>query len=145
MNVTHCFAAALAAKLEAFTGNHEFGEIATGSLQWIAGLNVGVTKGSFESTLKFKMELDEDTVISISQIFGIGKKYARCWSDIEGTVMNGFSANPQFRLTVEPTKENDYPTNFTDEDWVPHGAAYAAALANMRMQRFHRCPEHQYE
>ena len=104
MNATICFAATLALKLESFTGNHEFGKVAVGSVQWIAGLNVGVTKGSFESTLKYKMEIDEDAVLPVSQIYGIGKRYAGCWSDIKGTVMNGFSANPQFRLTVEPTK-----------------------------------------
>jgi len=76
MNATIAFGATLALKLGAFTGNSEFRKIAVGSLQWIAGLNVGVTKESFESTLKFKMDLDENTVIPISQIYGIGKKYA---------------------------------------------------------------------
>ena len=145
MNATIAFGATLALKLEAFTGNNEFRKISVGCIQWIAGLNVGVTKNSFESTLKFKMALDDETVIAISQIFGIGKRYAKCWSDIKGTVMNGFSANPQFRLVIEPTLENDYPTNFTDEDWVPHGAAYVGALANLRMQRYFSQPEQQYE
>ena len=112
MNVTICFAATLTVKLEKFTGNSEFGEIADGCIQWIAGLNVGVTKGSFESTLKYKMELDEDAAVPVSQIYGIGKRYAKCWTDIEGTVMNGFSANPQFKLEVAPTLENDYPHSF---------------------------------
>lgn len=145
MNATIAFGATLALKLEAFTGNREFRKIAVGSLQWIAGLNVGVTKGSFESTLKYKMEIDEDTVIPISQIYGIGNNHVTCWSDIKGTIVNGFSANPQFRLEVEPTLENDYPTHFTDEDWVPHGAAYVGALANLRMQRYFSQPEQQYE
>ena len=130
MNVTLCFAAALAVKLEEFTGDAQFRSIAVGNLQWIAGLNAGVTKESFKSTWKFKLELGEDEAVPLSQIYGIGRRFAGCWTDIEGTVMNGFSANPQFRLSVEPTLINNTPANFTDEDWIPHGAAFVAALAD---------------
>lgn len=141
INTSIGFAAALAAKLEGFLGERELRKIAVGNIQWIAGLNAGVTAHSFEGCVKWKGKIPEGVCQPISQIHGIGRNYAGCWTGIRGTIPNGYSANPQFRLTVEPTVENDGPWRFTDEDWIPHAAGWMSALSNLREIKFYRDEE----
>ena len=68
----------------------------------------------------------------------MGRQSVGNWTGIRGTIPNGFSTNPQFKLVVEPTVENDGPWLYTDEDWIPHGAGWLSALAHMRWTRFLR-------
>jgi hypothetical protein len=128
INTTIAFGASLAAKLEGFLGEPVLRDIAIGNLQWIAGLNSGVTRDSFKSCVKWKGHVDEGVFEPVSQIVGIGRKTVECWTGIRGTIPNGFSANPQFRLTVEPLRKNDGPFLYTDEDWIPHSAGWISAL-----------------
>ena len=136
INTSIAFGAALAAKFEAFTGDKRFRNIAVGNLQWIAGLNAGLTQESFKGCLKWEDEIPDGVAIPYSQIFGIGSRYVGCWSGIKGSIVNGFAVNPQFQLIVEPTAENDGPWLFTDEDWIPHTGGWLSALSYLRNLKF---------
>jgi hypothetical protein len=133
INTTYGFAAALAVKLEHFTSDRAFREISVGNLQWIAGLNAGITSESFEGGCVFwHDDIPKGQALPYSQIYGIGHRYTGNWSNIPGSIPNGFSVNPQFTLSVEPSLDNDEPKLYTDEDWIPHGAAWVSALAYLR-------------
>ena len=132
INTSYGFAAALAVRLEQFTGDSAFRNIAVGNLQWIAGLHSGVTRESFEGCVKWHDEVPEGEAVSYSQIWGVGRRSVGCWTNIRGTIPNGFDTNPQFRLEVVPSVENDIPRLYTDEDWIPHGAGWITAPAFLR-------------
>jgi hypothetical protein len=135
MNATLAFAALLASKLENKYHDVSFRDIAVGNLLWITGLNTGITKDSFNGFGLWKADIPEGKARPYSLICGIGTNHVKGWIGIRGSVLNGFSANPQFKLEVPPTLKNDVPSHFTDEDWIPHAAAYVGAMANMRMWR----------
>lgn len=133
INTTYGFAAVLALKLEHFTGDRAFRNISVGNIQWIAGLNAGITADSFEGGCEFwRDDVPPGQAMPYSQICGIGHRFTGNWSHIPGSIPNGFSVNKQFTLDVLPTLEKDEPRLYTDEDWIPHGAAWAAALTALR-------------
>lgn len=138
INTSYGFAAALAARLEAFTGDRAFRDIAVGNIQWVAGLNAGLHSGSFSSCVRWREEIEPGVVLPYSQIHGIGQRSVKCWTGIPGTIPNGFSANPQFQLVVKPTQANDGPWLYTDEDWIPHAAGWISALSTLRDIKFFR-------
>ena len=135
INTTIAFASSLACVLEGFIGDRKFREIAVGGLQWIAGLNAGITTKSFGGCKVWREDVDEGKAVPYSQIYGVGTRYTGNWTDIRGTIPNGFDVNPQFELVVAPTLENDEPLLYTDEDWIPHSAGYISALAHLRRQK----------
>ena len=104
---------------------------AVGNLQRICGLNAGITQGSLDGCVVWKAKVPEGHAVPYSQIYSVGRR----WTGILGTVPNGFSVNPQFRLVVEPTREKDEPLLFTDEDWIPHGAGFVAGLTALRNRK----------
>lgn len=133
INTSIAFAATLAIKLEEFTGDSRFRQIAVGNIQWIAGLNSGITGDSFEnSCFVWNEDIESGKAEPYSQIYGIGRQYVECWTGVEGTITNGFSTNPQFKLVVEPTIENDRANLYTDEGWIPHAAGWISALSHLR-------------
>jgi hypothetical protein len=136
INSSYGFAAGMAAEFEMAFGDARFRQIATGNLQWIAGLHAGITAESLEGCLKWKGEIPPDQALSYSQISGVGKRCAGGWNGIAGTICNGFAVNPQFQFTIPPTAANDGPRLFTDEDWIPHAAGWISGLARMRQRRF---------
>ena len=136
-NSTICFAASLASRLEDFTGDRKFREIATGNVQWIAGLNAGITRGSFDNYTLWKEDVPEGEALPVSQVVGVGDRQVQCWTGIRGTIPNGFSVNPQFQLVVKPSRDADGPWFYTDEDWIPHAAGWLSALTHMRERRFY--------
>jgi hypothetical protein len=137
INTSYGFAAGMAAQFEMSFGDPRFRQIAVGNLQWIGGLNAGITRQALQGCLKWFDALPpEGRALPYSQIWGIGKRYAGGWLQIPGTICNGFDVNPQFAFTVPPTAENDEPRLFTDEDWIPHGAGWISALARQRQRRF---------
>ncbi|TVR52048.1 MAG: hypothetical protein EA426_19320 [Spirochaetaceae bacterium] len=136
INTSYGFGAALAVALEGATGDRTFREIAVGNLQWIAGLNAGITAESFGGCVKWKENVPPGVALPYSQVYGVGTRYTGNWTGIRGTIPNGFDVNPQFQLVVEPTVENDEPKLFTDEDWIPHGAGFIAGLATLRKHKF---------
>jgi hypothetical protein len=137
-NVSIAFAATLAAQLWMFLGDDALRDIATGNLQWIAGLNSGLTRESFGGCVIWRMPEDfpDGVALPHSQIVGVGQRSVGAWTDITGTIPNGFCTNPQFQLVVEPTVANDSPRLWTDEDWIPHSGAWISALATLRDVRF---------
>lgn len=136
INATYAWGAFLATHLERATGDPIFREITVANLQWIAGLNAGLTGGMFRSTVRWVPEMPADVAEPYSMIDGIGHQCTPAWSHIPGSILNGFSANPQFRLVTPTDRAHDRPTHFTDEDWIPHGAAWVAALAAYRQTRY---------
>lgn len=136
-NVSIGYTAVLALRLEEFTGDYRFHEIAIGNLQWIAGLNAGITRESLGngSCVRWKEDIEENLAVPMSQIEGVGNKYVRVWSRIPGAVANGFSRNVQFQFTMKPSKSSDEPKYFCDEDWIPHGSGFLKALAMLRIKR----------
>jgi hypothetical protein len=135
INTSIAFGAVLAERLASFTGDAAFHEIAVGNIQWIAGLNCGITRESFGGCVEWTEEVPEGAALPFSQIDGIGNRFVHSWSRIPGTIPNGFSVNPQFQLVVEPKKENDIPRYFTDEGWIPHGAGWVSAMTAIRASR----------
>lgn len=136
INTSIVYAASLAVRLEGCTGDKRFRQIAVGNIQWIAGLNAGITKESLKGCVIWREEIPEGKAIPYSQIHGIGERSVGCWTDIKGTIVNGFDVNPQFQLVVPPTAENDGPWLFTDEDWIPHAAGWVSALSVLRDLKF---------
>jgi len=131
-NVTYGYFASMAVKLAAFVGEPYLYQAAVGNIQWICGLHSGVTKESMEGCVYWRETIPEGEAIAYSQILGVGQRSVRGWTTIKGTVLNGFATNPQFTLQVPPTKINDGPWLYTDEDWVPHAGGFISAVAVMR-------------
>ncbi|MBC8080954.1 MAG: glycoside hydrolase family 9 protein, partial [Gorillibacterium sp.] len=77
INVSYGWAASLALKLEIFTDDSSFRQIAVGNVQWIAGLNAGVTSDSFGSCLAWKEAIPEGAAVPYSLIYGIGSNHAK--------------------------------------------------------------------
>lgn len=138
INTSYAFAAGLAIELEMYLGDSRFREITTGNLQWIAGLNAGITRAALAGCVKWSADIPEGTALPFSQIVEVGRQWAGGWTGITGTICNGFDANPQFTFTVPPTLANDAPALFTDEDWIPHAAGWISALAKMQVRRVFR-------
>ncbi|MBK1878730.1 glycoside hydrolase family 9 protein [Pelagicoccus mobilis] len=138
INATYAWNALLASHLERETGDEAFRDISVANLQWIAGLNVGLTSDMFESSFRFEADIPPGEAHPYSHIDSIGTNHVKAWSRIKGSVCNGISVNPQFTQDIPSTKENDHPAQYTDEDWIPHGAAWIGALAHVYETRFFR-------
>jgi hypothetical protein len=136
INASLLFGATLAARLEMFTGDRSFRQIATGNIQWIAGLNAGITREAMQGCVIWKEDIEPGIALPYSQIQGVGQRSISSWTGIPGTIVNGFSTNPQFQLVVEPSVENDGPWLYTDEDWIPHSGGWVSAISQMRLLKF---------
>jgi hypothetical protein len=137
-NVSYGFAASMAARFEMAFDDRQFRQIVAGNLQWIAGLNAGITRASIDGCVRWKPDIPEGVALPYSQIHGIGQRFVGNWTGIPGTIVNGFDTNPQFKLTVEPTRENDGPFLYTDEDWIPHAAGWLSAMSTSAHNRWFR-------
>lgn len=131
-NVCYGYAAALAVQLELFLGDRQFRDIAVGNLQWIAGLNSGITRESFVGSVMWHEQIPAGIAIPYSHIQGIGLHSVKTWSQIPGSIGNGFCTNRQFQFEVQPTPENDGPWRYADEDWVPHAGGWVSGLTHLR-------------
>jgi hypothetical protein len=131
-NVCYGYAAALAVRFETFFGDPAFRPIAVGNLQWIAGLNAGLTGDSFEGSVMWREQLPAGEAVPYSFIEGIGTNNVKTWSRIPGSIGNGLCTNRQFQMEVEPTLENDIPLRYTDEDWIPHAGGFLSGLVHLR-------------
>ncbi len=131
-NVTYGYFSSMAVRLAAFASQPALYNAAVGNLQWICGLHAGVTVESMAGSVVWRETIPEGVALPYGQIIGVGHRCAGGWSDIRGTIVNGFATNPQFTLQVPPTRGNDGPWLFTDEDWVPHAGGFLSAVAVMR-------------
>lgn len=131
-NVCYGYASALASRLEEFFEDSQFRDIAIGNLQWVAGLNTGLTNDSFVGCVMWREELEPGKAIPYSQIYGVGRNHVQTWSKIRGAIGNGLCTNIQFSMTLPPTVENDIPLRYSDEDWIPHGGGWLSGLVYLR-------------
>lgn len=130
------YTAALALELIRFVPRKELYDIAISNIQWVCGTNAGVCKESFDTCVFWKEDIPENGVVSFSQIMGIGRRSVYCWTDIIGTIPNGFCVNSQFKFDVPNKFENDGPVRYTDEDWIPHSAGFISALAELNEKHY---------
>jgi hypothetical protein len=131
-NVCYGYAAALAIQLEEFLGDRSFREIAVGNLQWIAGLNAGLTNESFVGCVLWHEQIEPGKAVPYSHINGIGRNAVKTWTPIRGSIGNGLCTNRQFHMEVEPTVQNDVPCRYSDEDWIPHAGGWVSGLVHLR-------------
>jgi hypothetical protein len=132
MNAVYPLAAALALELGRLFGDGQLREIAVANLQWIAGLNAGLTaEAQALGCHMFSMDVPPGVALPVSMIRGIGRRSAGCWTTIRGSICNGFAAGDQFRLDVEPTRANDGPHALHDEDWITHAGGWLSGIARL--------------
>lgn len=110
-------------------------ELATGNLQWIAGLNAGLTPEAIQGCILCSPDCVSGTTLPVSMVHGIGRRWAGSWTTIRGAVCNGFAVGKQFEFDVAVDAETDGPHQLTDEDWLPHAAAFLTGLAHERAHR----------
>ncbi len=128
-NAIYGYTAAFASRMYGLWPDARLRDIALGNLQWIAGLNAGITRENIKmGSVIYSADIPEDVALPASMICRVGKRWAGTWFQTRGVVCNGFSVGPQFELVIEPTIANDGPTSFTDEDWIPHSAGFLTGL-----------------
>ncbi|MFP4542046.1 MAG: hypothetical protein ACLFR7_10490, partial [Opitutales bacterium] len=130
-NTMYGLAAALAWEFAEFFEDPAFGELATGNLQWIAGLNAGITRDTMARSILCEANVPVGAAVPVSMIHGIGTRTAGSWLNIRGSICNGFSVGEQFQWDVPPLRAADGPHAFTDEDWITHAGGWLTALARM--------------
>jgi len=131
-NAIYGFTAALALELEKLFNEPKLRKIAYSNLQWVAGLNSGITKENIKKgCLVFSTDIPEGVALPASMICHIGKRWAGTWFQTRGSICNGFSAGEQFKYEVAPKKVNDGPFSLTDEDWIPHSAGWLTGLMRL--------------
>jgi hypothetical protein len=131
MNAVYGLTAALALDLAEVLDDPAFVEIAHANLQWIAGLNAGVTRESLFGCHMTSMDLPPGVAEPFSMVCGVGRQWAGTWLNTRGVICNGFSTGHQFQFDVDPTQANDAPSSFTDEDWIPHSAAWLSGIVRL--------------
>jgi len=131
-NAIYGYTAALALELADLLNEPKLKNIAYGNLQWLAGLNTGITKENVKlGCVIFSADIPEGAALPASMICHIGKRWAGTWFQTRGVICNGFSTGEQFKYDVEPKKENDGPFSLTDEDWIPHSAGWLTGLMRL--------------
>ena len=131
-NAIYGFTAALAFELSKLFNEPILKEIAYGNLQWIAGLNGGITSDNLkEGCVVFSTDIPEGVALPASMMCGVGNRWAGTWFQTRGVICNGFSTGKQFVYDTEPKKKNDGPLSLTDEDWIPHSAAWLTGLMRL--------------
>ncbi len=130
-NTIYGYTAALALELSVLFDEPKLKLIAYGNLQWIAGLNAGITKKTLEACVIFSTDIPEGVALPASMMCGVGNRWAGTWFQTRGVICNGFHTGKQFVYNVEPKKANDGPFSLTDEDWIPHSAAWLTGLVRL--------------
>lgn len=131
-NTIYGYTAALALELKNIFNEPRLKEIAYANLQWVAGLNAGITGENVKTgCVVYSTDIPEGVALPASMICHIGKRWAGTWFQTRGVICNGFSTGEQFKYDVAPKKENDGPFSFTDEDWIPHSAAWLTGLMRL--------------
>ncbi len=128
-NAIYGYTAALALELADLLNDKRLKEIAYGNLQWLAGLNSGITRDNLAlGSVIYSAEVPVGAALPASMMCGVGNRWAGTWFQTRGVICNGFSTGEQFKYDTRPLKENDGPHSFTDEDWIPHTAAWLSGL-----------------
>lgn len=131
-NTIYGQAAALALEFYKLTGDKDFIDIAYSNLQWICGLNTGLTKDAMEmGCVIFNTDIEDGIAYPVSMIKGVGKKEAGNWTNIRGSICNGFGTGRQFEYDVPPKKDFDAPDALHDEDWITHCGGFLMGIARL--------------
>lgn len=130
-NTVYGFTAALAFELALILNRPELKQIAYANLQWIAGLNCGITKEALHACVVYSRDMQEGIALPASMMYGVGNRWAGTWFGTRGVICNGFKTGKQFVYDIEPKKANDGPFSLTDEDWIPHSAAWLTGLVRL--------------
>jgi hypothetical protein len=129
-NCNYAYTAALALELSEILDIQKLKTLAYANLQWICGLNAGLTTDALErGSHIFREDLVPGEAVPRSMIHGIGQRTAGTWFATRGVICNGFATGDQFKFDTDPTPAEDGPRSFTDEDWIVHSAAWLSALA----------------
>jgi len=131
-NAIYGFTAALALELARLFDEPKLKDIAYGNLQWLAGLNGGITRENIsQGCVVFSTDVPKRLALPASLMCGIGNRWAGTWFQTRGVICNGFSTGKQFVYDTEPKKANDGPFSLTDEDWIPHSAGWLTGLMRL--------------
>jgi len=131
-NAIYGYTVALALELAKLFNEPKLKNIAYGNLQWLAGLNAGITRENIkQGCVVYSTDIPDGAALPASMICHIGERWAGTWFQTRGVICNGFSTGKQFVYDVAPKKENDGPFSFTDEDWIPHSAAWLTGLVRL--------------
>lgn len=132
-NAAYGYTAAFAARLHRHWPEPRLLEVARGNLQWVAGLNAGLTReAQAAGCVIFADDLPAGRAVPVSMVCRVGDRWAGTWFQTRGVVCNGFSVGPQFALGPPPAADVDAPSSFTDEDWIPHSAAFLTGLMQLK-------------
>ncbi|MGF1450137.1 MAG: hypothetical protein ACFB20_12065 [Opitutales bacterium] len=133
MNAVYGFTAALALDFFERFGDKRFKAVAAGNLYWITGLNAGLTQEAVDlGSHMFHDVIPDGRAEPRSMIYQCPNgAHAGSWTTIPGSITNGFSVGNQFRHDVEPTRANDGPFAFNDEEWITHAGGWLAALSRL--------------
>jgi len=131
-NAIYGYTAALALELSRLFNEPKLKNIAYGNLQWLVGLNGGITRENLrEGCVIFSTDVPENIALPASMMCGVGSRWAGTWFQTRGIICNGFSTGKQFVYDTEPKKANDGPFSLTDEDWIPHSAGWLTGLMRL--------------
>lgn len=132
MNAVYGLTAATAMACAAYTKDSRFQDIAEGNLQWVAGLNAGLTQKSLQGSVVYRTDIPLGRALPVSMICHIGARWAGSWFATRGAIANGFATGSQFEYDTDPCRDEDTPSSFTDEDWIPHTAGWLTGLVRWR-------------
>ncbi len=131
-NAIYGQAAALACEFYELFDDEEFIDIAQSNLQWICGLNAGMTRDNIKlGCVVFDADVSDDVALSVSMIQGVGSRCAGNWTNVRGSICNGFGTGRQFEYDVPPEKEFDSPDALHDEDWITHCGGFLMGVSRM--------------
>lgn len=131
-NAIYGYTAALALDLSKVLEEPKLKNIAYGNLQWLAGLNSGITAENIsQGCVVYSTDLPKGAALPASMICHIGNRWAGTWFQTRGVICNGFSTGRQFVYDTKPLKGNDGPFSLTDEDWIPHSAGWLTGLIRL--------------
>ncbi|MFN8254367.1 MAG: hypothetical protein U0W24_01680 [Bacteroidales bacterium] len=133
-NAIYGYTAALALELSKLLNEPKLADIAYGNLQWLAGLNGGITRDNLnQGCVIFSTDVPEGAALPASMMCGVGNRWAGTWFQTRGVICNGFSTGKQFVYDTAPIQKNDGPFSLTDEDWIPHTAAWLTGLVRLKV------------
>jgi len=131
-NSIYGYTASLAMELSKVLDEPKLKQIAYGNLQWLAGLNGGITNEALKKgCVIFSKDIPDGVALPASMICHVGKLWAGTWFQTRGVICNGFSTGEQFKYDTPPLNENDGPFSLTDEDWIPHSAGWLTGLVRL--------------
>ena len=130
-NTIYGYTAALSLELAKLFDEPKLTDIAYGNLLWPAGLNAGITRENLKACVIFSTDVPVGAALPASMMCDVGNRSAGTWFGTRGVICNGFSTGEQFKMDTEPINANDGPNSFTDEDWIPHSAAWISGLVRL--------------